>query len=59
MTAEQYADMQPGDVGLVRATLLPRGKRGDAGDHVEVKVGNATLFVPVAEIVRVMRTDPQ
>jgi hypothetical protein len=55
MTPEQFAGMKPGDEALLRVTLLPRGDRGNAGDHIEVKVdGAATFFAPIGEIVGVL-----
>jgi hypothetical protein len=55
MTDADYAAMTPGASALVRATLLPRGRNGDAGDHVQVAVrGAAVFYVPISEIVDVL-----
>jgi len=55
MTPEQFAAMKPEDVALVRATVLPRGHGGNAGDHVQIEiVGCGTVWVPIKEIIGVL-----
>lgn len=55
LSPAHYAAMAPGDTALLRATLLPRGRNGDAGDHVQVLVRGASVFyAPVSEIVDVL-----
>jgi hypothetical protein len=59
MTAAQLAAMKPGDSALVRATLMPRGVNGNAGDHLQIAItGAGVLWVPISQIVDVEHIAP-